>query len=270
MMSAEGVSQTGNIQAKGVFWYIYRSQSSGNIYPLEIGSLLCQAKDLVYEPEKVWAACAKGCSNFGSAGGCPPRSPKLEDLALPENPVWLIYCRFWSRYKHEKVLISRNPAIHWKFQDAILARFLASIGYKLAPLLKGSFLSTGYCMGCVGKKCNFKLGLNSCRNPHKRTFSLEATGINVVATVKDLFDIELYWYSKGNTDVPYMLKCIAVFPGKEYQQDFSLSLLTNMVNEFPSCCLHYNTDKYWKYLRENKLATIGLLTLPGAVENDHI
>ncbi|MDK2888442.1 MAG: hypothetical protein PWP72_1320 [Thermoanaerobacter sp.] len=252
-MTSEGVLQTGNVQTNGMFWYIYRSQSSGNIYPLEIGNLLCRAQDLVYEPEIVWAACAKGCSNFGSAGGCPPRSPKLEKIASPDDPVWLIYCRFWSKFKHENVLKSRNPAVHWKFQDAILSRFLANIGYKLAPLLKGSFLSTGYCMGCGGKKCNFKLGLDSCRNPHRRTFSMEATGINVVETIKKLFGIKLYWYSKGNTDIPYMLKCIAVFPGKESREDLSLSLLINIVNEFPNCCWRYNTDKYWEYLRENDL-----------------
>ncbi|MDD4239543.1 MAG: DUF2284 domain-containing protein [Desulfotomaculaceae bacterium] len=252
-MSVEVVLQTENIREDSVFWYIYRAQSSGNIYPLEIGSLLCQAKDLVCEHEKVWAACAKGCSNYGSAGGCPPRSPKLEDLASPENPVWLIYCRFWSKFKHEKVLVSRNSAIHWKFQDAILARLLANIGYKLAPLLKGSFLSTGYCMGCVGKKCNFKLGLDFCRNPHKRTFSMEATGINVVETIKKLFNIELYWYSKGNTDVPYMFKCIAVFPGKVIDKNVSVPLLINTVNEFPSCLCQYNSNEYWNYLNENLL-----------------
>lgn len=247
-MSGTGILQAGNVQVDGMFWYIYRSQSSGNIYPLEIRSLLCQSKDLVYEPEKVWAACAKGCSNYGFAGGCPPKSPKLEKITSPEDPVWLIYCSFWSKFKHEKVLASRNPAIHWKFQDGILARFLAKIGYKLAPLFRGSFLSTGYCMGCVGKKCNFKLGLNNCRNPHKRTFSMEATGINVVATIKKLFETEIYWYSSGKTDIPYMLKCIAILPDREAVNNVNIPLLINTVNEFPSCSWHYNSDKYWEYL----------------------
>jgi predicted metal-binding protein len=251
MISTKGALQNGQNKANGVFWYIYRSLSSGNIYPLEMGSLLCQVKDLVYEPEKVWAACVKGCSNYGTAGGCPPRSPKLRDVTSLENPVWLIYCRFWSKFKHEKVLASHNTAIHWKFQDAILARLLANIGYKLAPILNGSFLSTGYCMGCVGKKCNFKLGLDICRNPQKRTFSMEATGINVVETVKKLFDIDLYWYSKGNTDVPYMLKCIAVFPEKVIEKNRFLPLLITTVNDFPSCLWQYNSDEYWSYIQEN-------------------
>jgi peptidyl-prolyl cis-trans isomerase C len=52
MISTKGALQNGQNKANGVFWYIYRSLSSGNIYPLEMGSLLCQVKDLVYEPEK--------------------------------------------------------------------------------------------------------------------------------------------------------------------------------------------------------------------------
>lgn len=236
-----------------VFWYIYISLSSGNVYPLEIGSMQCQAKDLVYDPEKVLAACANGCSNFGYAGGCPPKSPKFKNLVKPEDPVWLIYTRFWSKFKPKKVLSSNNPAIHWKFQDAILARFLANTGYNLAPLLKGSFLGTGYCMGCTGKKCNFKLGINSCRNPHKRTFSMEATGVNVVATVKKLFGIEFFWYSKGRTDIPYMLKCMAILPGKDGLDNLNRTLLIDVINEFPSCYCRYGTDAYRKYLLDNSL-----------------
>ena len=235
-------------KTNGTFWYFYRSQSTGNIYPLEIGSLLCRVQDMTYEPDKVWAACAKGCRNFNYAGGCPPRSTKLESLADPKDPVWLIYARFWSRFKHENVAASRNSAIHWKFQDAILARFLANIGYRLSPVLDGSFLSTGYCMGCTGKKCNFKLGIEHCRNPKKRTFSMEATGINVVDTVLRLFDIELYWYSKGKLDIPYMIKCIAVLPKIKKQKDVSMNLLIDTVNAFPTCYCPVASPEYKEQL----------------------
>ena len=66
-------------------------------------------------------------------------------------------------------------------------------------------------MGC-SKKCSFKLGENICRNPKKRTFSLEATGVNVEKTLKNEFGIELQWYNKENyTDIDFMVKSIGLF-----------------------------------------------------------
>jgi predicted metal-binding protein len=214
--------------SKDVIWYHYRTQNN-NIYPLEVGLTACHIEDLTYDPETVRGLCKTGCKNYGLAGGCPPRAPKMLDIADKADPVWLIYCRFWSVFKTSKVAASRNTAIHWKSQDGIVSRFLVKLGHALADKTGGGFLSTGYCMGCPGKKCNFKLGQEYCRNPSKRTFSMEAAGIDVVDSVKRLFDLPMYWYTPGNTNVPYMLKCIAVLPKTEMYKGKEKDLLANIL-----------------------------------------
>lgn len=196
----------------------YRTDS-GQEYPLEFFNLKMAANDLIYQPNKVREACRQGCSNYGKAGGCPPRAPLLFDLVSPQEEMWLIACRFWSKYKPSRVAQSRNSAIHWKFQDGIVARVMNNLGHSLNHRNRGFFLSTGYCMGCPGKKCNFKLGNSFCRSPEKRTYSMEATGINVVETVKKHFKLDMYWYSPGKVDIPYMLKCIAFIPKQDDFRD---------------------------------------------------
>jgi len=193
--------------------------TSGNEYPLDFFIVRVLAKNLSYQPDIVRRACQDGCSNYNYGGGCPPRAPLLMDLIGLKDEVYLIACRFWSKYKPQRVAQSKNSAIHWKFQDGILARVLNQLGHDLSHTVGEFFLSTGYCMGCPGKKCNFKLGFNYCRNPKKRTYSLEATGINVVETVQVCLNLSMYWYSPGKIDVPYMLKCIAFFPKVDHSED---------------------------------------------------
>ena len=61
------------------------------------------------------------------------------------------------------------------------------------------------------------------------TFSMEAAGIDVVDSVKRLFDLPMYWYTPGNTNVPYMLKCIAVLPKTEMYKGKEKDLLANIL-----------------------------------------
>ena len=211
-----------------VCWYEYRTRNN-NIYPLEVGMAVCRIGDLTYDPDTVRGLCKTGCKNYGIAGGCPPRAPKLLDIVEEKHPVWLVYCRFWSVFKPPKVAASKNTALHWKFQDGIVSRFLVKVGHDLVDKIEGSFLSTGYCMGCPGRKCNFKLGYGYCRNPAKRTFSMEATGINVVDTVKKVFGLQMHWYYRGNTDDPNLLKCIAVLPATERFTGKELDLLLEVL-----------------------------------------
>lgn len=207
---------------------IYNTKK-GNQYPLDIIVKDITVSDLVFEPDQVEEWCRTGCANFGKSGGCPPRAPALDKLYSMDTRAWLIACRFDSVYKPEKVKNSNNSAIHWKFQDVILANFLNNLGHTLQEKTGGSFLATGYCMGCPGKKCNFKLGSEHCRNPQKRTFSMEATGVNVVKTIKKSLNLDLYWYSKGNIDIPYMVKCMAFFPRNvENGQESILAVLPCM------------------------------------------
>jgi predicted metal-binding protein len=230
-----------------IIWHIYKTINGENIYPIGIGSAICKVKDVIYEPILVRSYCLK-CVNYNRAGGCPPRAPKLEGIARPDDPVWLIYCLFLSQFNPPKVAESPNVAIHWKFQDALLSRFLVNIGWSLLERTGGTFLSNGYCQGCHGKKCNFKLGFEYCGNPKKRTYSMEATGINVVKTVDKCFGVKMFWYNRNNIgEVPYLLKCMALFPnaidGKEE------GLLIQTLNGLKSSYLRIGTKDYISELK---------------------
>lgn len=170
--------------------------------------------DIVYSPQKIYELCRNGCSNYGKSGGCPPLAPKLESFPILGDDYIVIIAIFDSKYKPSKVRECNNCAIHWKFQDGILARFMDRLGRSLQKQFSGYFLGTGYCMGCPGKKCAIKLG-EPCRAPMKRTFSMEATGINVVDTVQKIFQKRFYWYTKTRTDVAYMMKCILYHTDKK-------------------------------------------------------
>lgn len=200
---------------------------NGNQYPLKLIYKWISSEGLVYQPEYIIELCRIGCKNFGMAGGCPPRAPLLSSIISAPQPVLLLGCVFESVYKPSNILKSNNVAIHWKFQDAILSRLLNKIGHNLVAGVGGRFLATGYCLGCPGKKCAFKLGKEACRNPLRRTFSMEATGINVVATVKQSLELDMYWYTKENRNIPYMLKCLTFIPpGKsELQLEQTLFIL---------------------------------------------
>lgn len=203
--------------------------ASGTKYPLDFFLFNGMSNQLVYQPDVVREWCRIGCSNYGIGGGCPPHAPLYETIPSSQG-IFLIACKFDSIYKPQNVATSRNIAIHWKFQDGILARAMNNLGHSLTKEYGGRFLSTGYCMGCPGKKCSFKLGENVCRKPGKRTYSMEATGINVVETVKRNFDINIYWYQKGNTDVPYMLKVILWIPPENQPNRLTTDQIIKLIN----------------------------------------
>lgn len=180
-------------------------------YPLEVIYKKISSDQLFYDPENVRAWC-KTCSNFNKTGGCPPRAPLFEEIMIKDVPAWLIAIKFYSEYKPESIKKLTNIAMHWKFQDAILARLLSNFGHRLVESYGGTFLASGYCMGCPGKKCSFKLGQEFCRNSLKRTYSMEATGLNVVKSVESLLSEKMYWYKRNLADIPYMLKCMLYIP----------------------------------------------------------
>lgn len=213
---------------------IYRSSSTANAYPLSIQSKWIRYQDVVFEPDYIESLCKKGCRNYGHSGGCPPFSPKFDRFANNDKQYLLIITKFDSKYKTVKVKASKNRAIHWKFQDVIVAHFLDKIGRALQTHFPRTiYLGTGYCMGCPGKKCSYKLQ-EPCRNPNQRTFSMESTGINVVKTVRNTMQETFYWYTKTNSDVPYLMKAILLIftDGQDRGEvDFFLDNLLIMYRE---------------------------------------
>jgi predicted metal-binding protein len=193
--------------------YLYRTHN-GNEYPVELGFANISVKEISYDYEYITGLCRQGCKNFNHSGGCPPFAPTFEDIAGQYCDAILVFARLHSRYKTQRVWRSNNYYIHYRFQDIILSNFLNKMGQKIREMFapKIYFLGNGYCTGCGSRRCAYKEGVKKCRFPQKRTFSLEATGINVEKTLKDVFDLELEWYNRSNfRQVSYLTKAVGFF-----------------------------------------------------------
>lgn len=203
------------------FWLNY--STSNNTFPIEIKVKLINKDDVVYDPEYIRGLCKNGCKNYNYAGGCPPRAPLFEELNKDMQSYFLVSGTFWPQYKTEKVKASHNIYIHFRLQDNILARLFHNAGISIRQKTACVFLATGYCMGCTGVKCNYKLGNEYCKNPQKRTYSMEATGINVEQTLFNNLNIKLQWYRNNKElDLPITKVCLFMF--QEYSLDKFIEL----------------------------------------------
>jgi predicted metal-binding protein len=211
--------------------YDYRT-NSGKIYPLEIGIKFIESKEIIHDYSLITNLCRTECKNFNFAGGCPPRAPKFEDIQSEYKYSVLMYAKLYSSYKSVKVKQSNRYYIHYRSQDIILHNCLTKQGYTVMRNFTSNeaiFLNNGYCMGCGSKRCAFKSGENICKQPKRRTFSLEATGINVAETLKSTFGIELQWYNKENYQhVEYMIKVVGFFCKSSEQQAQVIQLINNL------------------------------------------
>jgi len=205
------------------------------------------SEDISYDYDLISGLCMNSCKNYGKAGGCPPKAPKYECIKKDYPFSVLIYAKLLSKFKSIKVRKSNSYYIHYRSQDVILSNLLTKLGYQIKVAFGSNivFLNNGYCMGCGNKKCNYKIGNESCKNPEKRTYSLEATGINVTTTVKELFEIDLQWYNNKNChEIEYMCKVIGIFcEDRPTQNDILNSMICNL-NKLPSTKFHINSHDF--------------------------
>ncbi|MCW2278251.1 DUF2284 domain-containing protein [Heliophilum fasciatum] len=187
------------------FWIAYAP--ANHVYPIEIGIKKVAYDDVRYEPELIRGLCLKHCKNFGLSGKCPPKAPLFPDLADPGDELVFIYATFYPQFKTVAVQRCRQIYVHWRSQDQILTALLHQLGSKLGEQFPGWVLGAGHCRRCDRKKCTVTTDPGTCAHPQQRTFSMEATGINVVSMVQEHFGITLRWYKRdASFDLP-MTKC---------------------------------------------------------------
>lgn len=229
--------------------YIYTTRD-GKSYPCDVFYKSIPTGEIVFDYDYVTSLCRKGCSNFNVGGGCPPKAPRFDEL-IPDYPYSVVICaKLLSAYKPIKVKNSNSFYIHYRFQDNILARLLTMLGNAIKQHWdEVYFLGNGYCSGC--KKCNFKLGYDFCKQPDKRTFSMEATGIDVVQTLRKAFGVELQWYNKENfRQVEYMIKAIGILTKTNEQSQLVVRDLVDFLNQLDSTKYKIGTAAYENLLRE--------------------
>lgn len=158
---------------------------------VEISAVCVDSKRILQYEEQVKfkELCMMGCANYKRKWSCPPYAPFYHDIS--------------KEYRFLTVCILTVPLNQFDYisRDYLKVKAANSILKSRADrMLRKNVsenhrgISTGSCRIC--KPCKCKLNA-PCRNPNKVMYSFEALGIDVSHMVKDLFDFELQWYSKG-------------------------------------------------------------------------
>lgn len=157
---------------------------------IELGAskaiLINPDKDCIFE-ERVKLLCANSCGRYGLKLSCPPYIPDINyEKAIKEYNFGLI------------IMIERNAKTSEQFKKTRLesTNSLHKILLELEneAFKEGEFFATSFIGGSC-KLCNECY--NVCKNPTLSRIPLEATGMNIVKTLKNIgeeikFPIEKY------------------------------------------------------------------------------
>jgi predicted metal-binding protein len=144
-------------------------------------------RDIIFD-SNVRSYCVNStfqCPNYAHSWGCPPEAPYLEKLVSQ-------FHRFFNPKKSE---VSIRNTLYMKnlLRDELekeILRFIADYPEKYEDQL---ILWDGFCRLCHNKKdlgCTYDSGM-PCRYPNKIRYSMEAVGIDVTKSVRNLnFNIE--------------------------------------------------------------------------------
>ncbi|MFW9902367.1 MAG: DUF2284 domain-containing protein [Candidatus Thorarchaeota archaeon] len=161
--------------------------------------------DIIFDP-KVQTYCINPnfkCPNYGHSWTCPPEAPYLQEEVSSYNKFFLIYVKYdLSKYINEEK--AKNPKRSAKkIRNAFFMKNLLrdNLEQEILNFFKESqiiyeeklILWDGFCRLCsneVDNGCTYDAG-SPCRYPDKKRYSMEAIGIDVTQTVRNLgFDIE--------------------------------------------------------------------------------
>jgi len=254
------VYSTDNTNNVNPFWYFHKT--SKNIYPIEIGYKQILSLEVPYNKQLTNEACKKGCNLFARNGGCPPYSPDFAEIRDWYPYAQAIYARLFTRFYPPKVA-EGNFYVRWNFVDALMARMMTRTGKYLCNFLGGILLNAGHCTECGAKRCAFKEGERTCRNPGKRTFSLESTGVLATNLMKQQFNIPLLWFNKKKPDYfpEYMIKLMLVLTKQEIPLDTLSIWVRHCFNSLPNAYTPPSQSEKEKLLardwRKSEIFTIG-------------
>lgn len=201
----------------GTSWYrVGYETGTGNRMSLLVDVIPMQRKDisLLTEYEQV-----KFCGNCkGSSGGCPGFAPRFEWLkkgvdrfvvvTVSIDMIWAIMYATpqdgWAGGRILKQLVYADRLT--ECYCIRMLRHLQDYGY---------VLGAGNCVGCHPKHCTVIKG-QPCKTPKRRTFSMEAVGVDCDAVHEMIYEECLPWYYKGTNKIPsYITRYIGLFPNAD-------------------------------------------------------
>ena len=210
-------------------WLLYKT-SSGNVMDMALDMLTMHRDAIPLVPEVERREACGPCK--GHNGGCPPYAPRLSKLA-PQYQYALVMMLHidmaWAiQYATPNTLPGKGrsrPFRHLRYADRLTDNLMHRIRAKTVDVLpKCLSLSLGNCEGCSSPKHCTVIQGGKCKSPKKRTFSVEAVGVDVDQLFYKHYGERLPWYMKSTYAIPtYMSRCI-IFLLKEDPYDDPLLL----------------------------------------------
>ncbi|MFX1488259.1 MAG: DUF2284 domain-containing protein [Promethearchaeota archaeon] len=155
----------------------------------------------IYFDPKVQEMCNSpsfNCPYYGHSWSCPPNSPYLEKVISTYKEFYLIYSMFdletYIRKEKEKTKRSeffiKNTFLLTKSFDTLDLEdeFIKFLKQYKKEYKKRLLLYDGTCRYCKIQKlgpCTYE-SKDPCRFPKEKRFSMEAVGIDVISTVREL------------------------------------------------------------------------------------
>jgi predicted metal-binding protein len=161
--------------------------------------------DIIFD-QKVQTYCVNPnfqCPSYGHSWACPPEAPYLQKKISKYKRFFLIFIKFnLINYLHKKKANhpprtenSIKNTLYMKnlLRDNLEQEMLLFLEHQHIPYKNKLILWDGFCRLCSNeedKGCTYDFG-DLCRYPDKIRYSMEAVGIDVTKTVKNLkFNIE--------------------------------------------------------------------------------
>lgn len=192
----------------------YRT-GSGNTMSLLIHTYDMHRADVPLLTEWEHVAFCGTCK--GSSGGCPGFAPRFDGIkpghhrfvvvTVSIDMIWTImYATPNDGWLSNRVL---NQLI---YADRLTKNYCLRMIRHIMGANVGYPLGLGNCMGCKPQKCLVRKG-QKCKHPEKRTYSMEAVGVDCDWLHYELYGEFLPWYYHGTSKIPaYMTRYIGIFP----------------------------------------------------------
>lgn len=163
-------------------------------------------RDLIFDP-KVQTYCISTnfkCPSYGHSWACPPEAPYLEEFVSKFNKFYLIYYKLNLNEHIDKIKdnypeMSESQLKNKLLVGNLLRSRLENEINKFIEDNQGKYteklvLWDGFCRTCFNERdkgCTYDSG-QPCRYPDKKRYSMEAVGIDVDRTTKNL-KIPIEW-----------------------------------------------------------------------------
>jgi predicted metal-binding protein len=139
------------------------------------------------------------CPNYGHNWACPPHAPYLEKDIMTHNKFYLIYCRIdMNRQIQDKKTDWEGLNSYKYLRNCIEKEIEKFLELQNISINNVSILWDGHCNACEKEGLNCAIDEElPCRFPDRKRYSMEAVGINVTETVRNV-DLEIEWPPKNH------------------------------------------------------------------------